>query len=116
MELPEKNKEVPLAEIKKICEEFGLMDLWAKIEKDPARPQYIQTVWGVGYKFSEAEDRENGQDFVQDDLLQTGRRTPGDILPHRDLLYILDPLCHPMVYQGSQSETQPDTGGTHRGS
>ena len=35
MELPEKNKEVPLAEIKKIYEEFGLMDLWAKIEKDP---------------------------------------------------------------------------------
>jgi len=25
--------------------------LRAKIEKDPAKPQYIQTVWGVGYKF-----------------------------------------------------------------
>ncbi len=25
--------------------------LRAKIEKDPANPRYIQTVWGVGYKF-----------------------------------------------------------------
>ena len=25
--------------------------LRAKIEKDPAKPSYIQTVWGVGYKF-----------------------------------------------------------------
>jgi DNA-binding response OmpR family regulator len=25
--------------------------LRAKIERDPARPSYIQTVWGVGYKF-----------------------------------------------------------------
>jgi DNA-binding response OmpR family regulator len=24
-----------------------------KIERDPANPQYIQTVWGVGYKFAE---------------------------------------------------------------
>lgn len=23
-----------------------------KIERDPAKPQYIQTVWGIGYKFS----------------------------------------------------------------
>lgn len=29
--------------------------LRAKIETDPARPQYILTVWGVGYKFAEAE-------------------------------------------------------------
>ena len=28
--------------------------LRAKIEKDPARPVYILTVWGVGYKFCEA--------------------------------------------------------------
>ncbi len=27
--------------------------LRAKIEKDPARPRYILTVWGVGYKFSD---------------------------------------------------------------
>lgn len=30
--------------------------LRAKIEKDPARPEFILTVWGVGYKFCEAED------------------------------------------------------------
>lgn len=29
--------------------------LRAKIEKDPARPAYILTVWGVGYKFAEME-------------------------------------------------------------
>ncbi|MEM9334687.1 MAG: response regulator transcription factor, partial [Pseudomonadota bacterium] len=28
--------------------------LRAKIEKDPARPEMIVTVWGVGYKFSSA--------------------------------------------------------------
>jgi DNA-binding response OmpR family regulator len=33
--------------------------LRAKIEKDPANPRYILTVWGVGYKFSEPEDRED---------------------------------------------------------
>ena len=27
--------------------------LRAKIESDPAKPQYILTVWGVGYKFNE---------------------------------------------------------------
>jgi len=26
--------------------------LRAKIEKDPANPQFVQTVWGVGYKFA----------------------------------------------------------------
>jgi DNA-binding response OmpR family regulator len=25
-----------------------------KIEADPASPRYIQTVWGVGYKFAES--------------------------------------------------------------
>jgi len=29
--------------------------LRAKIEADPAKPQYVITVWGVGYKFSGAE-------------------------------------------------------------
>lgn len=24
-----------------------------KIEKDPARPEYIQTIWGIGYKFTD---------------------------------------------------------------
>ena len=30
--------------------------LRAKIEKNPAQPQYILTVWGIGYKFVELED------------------------------------------------------------
>jgi DNA-binding response OmpR family regulator len=30
--------------------------LRAKIEKNPASPEYIQTVWGVGYKFSDPEE------------------------------------------------------------
>ncbi|MGH7493716.1 MAG: response regulator transcription factor [bacterium] len=30
--------------------------LRGKIERDPARPKYIQTVWGVGYRFAERED------------------------------------------------------------
>lgn len=29
--------------------------LRTKIETDPAKPQYIMTVWGVGYKFNEAQ-------------------------------------------------------------
>jgi DNA-binding response OmpR family regulator len=29
--------------------------LRAKIEKDPAQPRYILTVWGVGYKFAELD-------------------------------------------------------------
>ena len=28
--------------------------LRAKIEKDPAKPDYVLTVWGVGYKFTDA--------------------------------------------------------------
>jgi len=30
--------------------------LRAKIEKDPANPRFIKTVWGVGYQFAEKED------------------------------------------------------------
>ena len=30
--------------------------LRAKIESDPAKPDYILTVWGVGYKFAETQD------------------------------------------------------------
>ncbi|MBD3357703.1 MAG: response regulator [Chitinivibrionales bacterium] len=30
--------------------------LRGKIERDPAQPRYILTVWGVGYKFAERED------------------------------------------------------------
>lgn len=33
--LPAKGERVSLAEIKTICEHFGLMELWAKIEADP---------------------------------------------------------------------------------
>ena len=28
--------------------------LRAKIERDPSQPEFVQTVWGVGYKFNEA--------------------------------------------------------------
>ncbi|MES9927049.1 MAG: response regulator transcription factor, partial [Candidatus Thiodiazotropha sp. 6PDIVS] len=31
--------------------------LRSKIEKDPSDPQYVLTVWGVGYKFSEERGR-----------------------------------------------------------
>jgi DNA-binding response OmpR family regulator len=30
--------------------------LRSKIERDPQNPEYIHTVWGVGYKFAEARD------------------------------------------------------------
>ena len=30
--------------------------LRSKIEPDPASPRYVQTVWGVGYRFTEAEE------------------------------------------------------------
>jgi DNA-binding response OmpR family regulator len=33
-----------------------VMNLRRKIERDPARPEYIQTVYGVGYKFAEDND------------------------------------------------------------
>ena len=33
-----------------------VMNLRRKIERDPARPEYIQTVYGVGYKFAEDDD------------------------------------------------------------
>jgi hypothetical protein len=35
MKLPGKGEVVPLAKIKEICEHFGLLDLWAKIDHDP---------------------------------------------------------------------------------
>jgi len=35
-----------------------LMNLRRKIEADPARPQFVQTVYGVGYKFGEAAAHE----------------------------------------------------------
>ncbi len=33
-----------------------VMNLRKKIERDPTRPQYIQTVYGVGYKFAEDQN------------------------------------------------------------
>jgi hypothetical protein len=35
MDLPEKNEEVAISKIKEICEFYGLLGLWAKIQKDP---------------------------------------------------------------------------------
>ncbi len=32
--------------------------LRTKIEKDPAHPHYILTIWGIGYKFSDPEDQQ----------------------------------------------------------
>jgi DNA-binding response OmpR family regulator len=33
--------------------------LRAKIERDPAQPRFIRTVWGVGYRFAEPEELEH---------------------------------------------------------
>jgi DNA-binding response OmpR family regulator len=30
--------------------------LRAKIEKDPGRPIFLRTVWGIGYRFAEASE------------------------------------------------------------
>jgi len=39
MKLPENGVEVPLPQIKEICEHYGLVELWKKIERNPpARP------------------------------------------------------------------------------
>lgn len=38
--------------------------LRAKIEKDPAHPGYILTVWGVGYKFAEPENNKRDETHV----------------------------------------------------
>jgi DNA-binding response OmpR family regulator len=34
--------------------------LRSKIEKNPGQPEYVLTVWGVGYKFAEQEFRDSG--------------------------------------------------------
>lgn len=36
--------------------------LRAKIEQDPAQPDYIRTVWGVGYKFAEPDELHKSSD------------------------------------------------------
>jgi len=35
--------------------------LRAKIERDPAQPRFIKTVWGVGYRFAETEELEDDE-------------------------------------------------------
>lgn len=35
MQLPAKGEEVPLPQIREICQHFGLLELWQKIEQDP---------------------------------------------------------------------------------
>lgn len=45
MELPDKNKEVSLPEIKKICEAYGLIALWDKIENDPPAKPFSSERW-----------------------------------------------------------------------
>lgn len=37
IQLPEKGKEIPLAEVKKLCLELGLLELLKKIEHDPPK-------------------------------------------------------------------------------
>lgn len=36
--------------------------LRSKIEPDPATPRYVQTVWGVGYRFAEEEELSRNED------------------------------------------------------
>ncbi len=37
-----------------------------KLEPDPAKPRYIQTVWGAGYRFAESSNN----DLVEDDAVE----------------------------------------------
>ena len=41
---------------RKILVVDDVMNLRKKIERDPTLPEYIQTVYGVGYKFAEDEN------------------------------------------------------------
>ena len=53
MDLPKKDEEVPLSKIKEICEFYGLLDLWAKIEKDPPPKPFKSdgcTMWFDSWK------------------------------------------------------------------
>lgn len=48
MKLPDINEEVPLERVKEICEHFGLVELWKKIEKDPPAMTFVSdgcTMW-----------------------------------------------------------------------
>lgn len=47
-QLPEINSEVSLDTVKEICEVYGLLDIWAKIEKDPPAKNFVSdgcTMW-----------------------------------------------------------------------
>ena len=53
MDLPKKDEEVPLSKIKEICEHYGLLDLWAKIDKDPPPKPFKSdgcTMWFDSWK------------------------------------------------------------------
>lgn len=48
MQLPLPHQQVPLGEIKTICEHYGLDDLWRKIKKDPPINPFVSdgcTLW-----------------------------------------------------------------------
>ena len=48
MKLPAVNEDVPLKTIRKICDHYGLHDLWKKIEKDPPTSTFASdgcTMW-----------------------------------------------------------------------
>ena len=42
--------------------------LRAKIEKDPAHPRFLLTVWGVGYKFTDPEEQSRATKSLQSTL------------------------------------------------
>ena len=47
-QLPEVNQEVPLEDLKEICEVFKLEELWKKIENDPPAKTFVSdgcTMW-----------------------------------------------------------------------
>ena len=48
MNLPSIDQEVPLAKIKEICEYYGLVELWKKIERDPP-PQTFKSDGCTGW-------------------------------------------------------------------
>ncbi len=57
MKLPAVNEQVPLKRVKEICEHYGLLDLWKKIENDPPASTFSSdgcTMW---------PDKTNGKDI-----------------------------------------------------
>jgi DNA-binding winged helix-turn-helix (wHTH) protein len=55
--------------------------LRTKIEANPARPRYLLTVWGVGYKFADGEDGDGNVSDRGACLLPDDRRLAGDARP-----------------------------------